>query len=240
MDSDIIHYLVELPMTAFTPLAIAAGVDAWTWLLRQRPAAQVSIIGEISAGWLETIKSKKGLFSNSMESVLALLADPGLIHNSYTDPFVSPVQYSPSDKKVMDLELAKARRLLRPHLLLIQVLSSQFQAVKYSEPGIMMSIIRLMMRSVSGAAQMRYMSQSSVRRNEVLTCSARTPSLARSASRSCYLGSRSWRAAGSRRCWSSGYAIDYSLLLSLGSLFVRSKLNILARSGQAEFQVVLR
>ncbi len=42
--------------------------------------------------------------------------------------------YSPSDKKVMDLELAKARRQLRPHLLLVQVLSSQFQAVKYREP----------------------------------------------------------------------------------------------------------
>lgn len=67
MDADIIHYLVELPMTAFTPLAIAAGVDAWTWLLRQRPSAQVSIIGEISAGWLETIRAKKGLFSTSME-----------------------------------------------------------------------------------------------------------------------------------------------------------------------------
>lgn len=67
MDSDIIHYLVELPMAAFTPLAIAAGVDAWTWLLRQRPGAQVAIIGEISAGWLETIRAKKGLFSSSME-----------------------------------------------------------------------------------------------------------------------------------------------------------------------------
>jgi phosphatidylinositol 4-kinase len=54
-------------MTAFTPLAIAAGVDAWTWLLRQRPEAQVPIIGEIAAGWLETIRAGKGLFSTSMK-----------------------------------------------------------------------------------------------------------------------------------------------------------------------------
>jgi phosphatidylinositol 4-kinase len=67
MDSDIIHYLVELPMAAFTPLAIAAGVDAWTWLLRQRPEAEIALIGEISAGWLETIKAEKGLFSTSMK-----------------------------------------------------------------------------------------------------------------------------------------------------------------------------
>lgn len=55
----------------------------------------------------------------------------------------------------MDLELAKARRLLRPHLLLVQVLSSQFQAVKYREPGIMISLIRLMMRSLAASRIMR-------------------------------------------------------------------------------------
>jgi phosphatidylinositol 4-kinase len=74
---------------------------------------------------------------------------------SYRDPFEVPIEYSPSDKKVMDLELAKARRLLRPHLLLIQVLSSQFQAVKYREPGIMVSLIRLMMRSLAAFKRMR-------------------------------------------------------------------------------------
>ncbi|WRT70200.1 uncharacterized protein IL334_007194 [Kwoniella shivajii] len=133
MDRDILHYLVELPMTAFTPLAIAAGVDAWTWLLRQRPEAEVPIIGAITAGWLHTIRQRKGLFSTSM---------------NYRDPFEQPVEYSPSDKKILDLELAKARKLLRPHLLLIQVLSSQFQAIKYRERGIMVSLIRLMMRSL--------------------------------------------------------------------------------------------
>ena len=66
-----------------------------------------------------------------------------------------PVEYSQSDKKVLDLELAKARRLLRPHLLLIQVLSSQFQAIKYRESGIMTSLIRLMMRSLAAAKKMR-------------------------------------------------------------------------------------
>lgn len=140
IDSDIIHYLVELPMAAFTPLSIAAGVDAWTWLLRQRPEAEIAVMGEISAGWLETIRASKGMFSTNM---------------NYRDPFESPIEYAPSDKKVLDLELAKARKLLRPHLLLIQVLSSQFQAVKYREPGIMVSLIRLMMRSLAAHQKMR-------------------------------------------------------------------------------------
>ncbi|KAK6909388.1 hypothetical protein I203_103405 [Kwoniella mangroviensis CBS 8507] len=139
MDRDILHYLVELPMAAFTPLAIAAGVDAWTWLLRQRPEAEVAIIGAITGGWLQTIRQRKGLFSTSM---------------NYQDPFEQPVEYAPSDKKILDLELAKARKLLRPHLLLVQVLSSQFQAIKYRERGIMVCLIRLMMRSLKAHKQM--------------------------------------------------------------------------------------
>jgi phosphatidylinositol 4-kinase len=71
MDSDIVHYLVELPMAAFTPLAVAAGVDAWTWLLRQRAGSDIAVMGEISAGWLETIRASKGLFNTSMKSVTA-------------------------------------------------------------------------------------------------------------------------------------------------------------------------
>ena len=74
---------------------------------------------------------------------------------SYTDPFELPVKYSPSDKKVLDLELAKAQRLLRPHLLLTQVLASQFNAIKYRQPGVVVPLIRLMMRSCRAAKQMR-------------------------------------------------------------------------------------
>ncbi|OWZ76646.1 phosphatidylinositol 4-kinase [Cryptococcus neoformans Bt85] len=139
MDRDILHYLVELPMVAFTPLAIAAGVDAWTWLLRQRPEAEVAIVGAITAGWMQTIIEKKGFFNNSM---------------NYQDPFERPVEYSPSDKKITDLELAKARRLLRPHTLLVQVLSSQFHAIKYRERAMTISLIRLMMRSLEAHREM--------------------------------------------------------------------------------------
>jgi phosphatidylinositol 4-kinase len=54
-------------MATFTTQSITAGIVAWTQLLRQRPAALASVIGEISAAWLEIIKSKKGLFSAAME-----------------------------------------------------------------------------------------------------------------------------------------------------------------------------
>jgi phosphatidylinositol 4-kinase len=51
----------------FTPLAITAGVETWTTILKQRSDAEVAIFGEITAGWLDTIRSNKGLFSTSMK-----------------------------------------------------------------------------------------------------------------------------------------------------------------------------
>ncbi len=67
LDQDILHYLVHLPIRAFTPLAIAAGADAWSWLIAQRPEVEVSLITEISSAWVWTIKAQRGLFSNGME-----------------------------------------------------------------------------------------------------------------------------------------------------------------------------
>lgn len=56
-------------MTAFTPLAITAGVEVWTAILKQSKEAEVTIFGEITSGWLETIRKNKGLFNTSMKYV---------------------------------------------------------------------------------------------------------------------------------------------------------------------------
>lgn len=74
---------------------------------------------------------------------------------SYHDPFVRPVAYAPTDHDLVSLEATKAKRLLAPHSLLIRFLSNQVQAVKNAESGVMMLIVRLMMRSVSGPAHIR-------------------------------------------------------------------------------------
>lgn len=88
------------------------------------------------------------------EVYLSSLCSEDTDRASYRDPFENRIEFAPSDKKVLDLELAKARKLLRPHLLLIQVLSSQFQAIKYRQPGIMTSLIRVLMRSLAAHKKM--------------------------------------------------------------------------------------
>jgi len=67
MDRDLLNYIVALPMALFTPLSISAGVETWTKVLKARVDAEVTIFGEITAGWLDTIRTNKGLFSTSMK-----------------------------------------------------------------------------------------------------------------------------------------------------------------------------
>lgn len=55
----------------------------------------------------------------------------------------------------MHHNLLLARRVLEPHTLLIQVISSRFQAVKYREPGIMNAILRLLFRSLKSHKRLR-------------------------------------------------------------------------------------
>jgi phosphatidylinositol 4-kinase len=134
-------------MAMFTPLAISAGVETWTKVLKQRVDAEVTIFGEITAGWLDTIRRNKGLFSTSMKKYWLM--------GSYTDPFEVPIEYTPSDKKTMDLEMSKANKMLRPHHLLIKVLATQYQGMKNREAGVTVSLVRLLMRSLGAARKMR-------------------------------------------------------------------------------------
>jgi phosphatidylinositol 4-kinase A len=67
LDNDILHYLVWLPFRAFSPRAVAAGTDAWTWLVSERPSAEMALLAEVVAGWTWTIHSRKGLFNTVLK-----------------------------------------------------------------------------------------------------------------------------------------------------------------------------
>ncbi|KAG8969691.1 phosphatidylinositol-4- kinase [Tulasnella sp. 419] len=131
-DYDLLHYLVVLPFEVFTPPAIAMGIEAWTWVVRERPEAEISLMLEINSAWAGTIRFHKGIFSTSL---------------NFDDPFNHPIEYSPTDQAEIDRSLAAARRLLVPHSLLLHMLTSRFQAVRYRHPGLMMLLLRLILRS---------------------------------------------------------------------------------------------
>lgn len=131
-DHDLLHYLVAVPFASFTPATISTGIDAWTWLIGERKDMEISLMLEFNTAWASTIKLKKGIFSDRMD---------------VADPFKHPVEYNPTDKAEMDTALSDARRMLVPHTILLHMLRSRFQAVRYRNPGLMQLLLRLVLRS---------------------------------------------------------------------------------------------
>lgn len=74
---------------------------------------------------------------------------------SYDDPFNHPIGYSPTDRAEIDRNLGNARRLLTPHTLLISMLHSRFQAVRYRHSGLILLLLRLVLRSCQAFESMR-------------------------------------------------------------------------------------
>ena len=76
--------------------------------------------------------------------------------DSYDDPFFHPIKYSPTDKEEIDRGMTNAKRLLDPHVLVLQMLISRFQAARYRRPGLMLLIQRLVLISARAHRYMRF------------------------------------------------------------------------------------
>jgi phosphatidylinositol 4-kinase len=61
--------LVAVPFESLTPASISTGTETWTWLVRERPDLEISLMLEFNAAWLSTIELKKGMFSSALKFV---------------------------------------------------------------------------------------------------------------------------------------------------------------------------
>ena len=71
-DYDLQHYAVALPFEVFTPAAMSVGIEIWTWLIEERPDLEMALAVEIERAWMETIASRRGIFSTHLKYVVAL------------------------------------------------------------------------------------------------------------------------------------------------------------------------
>ncbi|KAF5373565.1 hypothetical protein D9758_000828 [Tetrapyrgos nigripes] len=131
-DYELLHYLVSLPFEVFTPSAISAAIEVWTWVIAEKPTVEVGVMSEILSAWSSTISNEKGMFSTSL---------------NYDDPFFHPISYSPTDKETIDRGTSTARRLLSPHVLILQMLASRLQSARYRRPAAMFLVQHLVLRS---------------------------------------------------------------------------------------------
>jgi phosphatidylinositol 4-kinase len=75
---------------------------------------------------------------------------------SFEDPFSHPIEYTATDKNLIDRVTFAGRRLLSPHTQLLQMLLSRFQSVRYRRSGLMLVLLRLILRSTRAHQLFRY------------------------------------------------------------------------------------
>ena len=137
-DYELLHYIVSIPFLVFTPEAISTACQVWTWVIGARPEVETKIMVELTMGWAMTAKAGKGLFSPSLTT---------------KHPFLRKTEMGAFDREEITAEQEQAARLFTPHLTLIHLISSRFEAFRYRDPTMVLTLVRLLQHA--GAAVKR-------------------------------------------------------------------------------------
>ncbi|KAL8284182.1 hypothetical protein RQP46_004931 [Phenoliferia psychrophenolica] len=135
-DFEILRQMVSLPVAIFTEGTVALGQEVWTWVADARPELEARLMVEVAESWSQTIQKKQGLFSSLFNR---------------RNPLDEETQYTPTDKGAMTKEYAAATRLLQPHSILLQFLSSRFQAFRYRDRDLVTTCMWVIMRSAAAS-----------------------------------------------------------------------------------------
>jgi len=75
--------------------------------------------------------------------------------DSFESPFYHEILYTATDKAVIDHATLTARRVLTPHTMVIQMLFSRFQALRYQKPVLVNVLRRIIIKSARAFKFMR-------------------------------------------------------------------------------------
>ncbi|KAL6233892.1 hypothetical protein BDW75DRAFT_180243 [Aspergillus navahoensis] len=111
----IAHYLVSLPFQIFSKESLEIGVSLWLGVMHENPRLEPTILFEVVQQWENTILQRQGLF------------DPSFSH---VDPMYAKIELLPTNKDSMLQQQKLAQNILAPHLQIIQLFESHFNAVR--------------------------------------------------------------------------------------------------------------
>nr|CDI56699.1 related to phosphatidylinositol-4-kinase [Melanopsichium pennsylvanicum 4] len=131
-DYELLHFIVSIPFLVFTPEAISTACQVWTWVIGARPEVETKIMVELTIGWAMTAKARKGIFSSALTT---------------KHPFLRKTEMGAFNREEVTAEQEQAARLFNPHLSLIHLISSRFQAFRYRDPTMVLALVRLLQHS---------------------------------------------------------------------------------------------
>ncbi|KAN0064997.1 Phosphatidylinositol 4-kinase stt4 [Thecaphora frezii] len=131
-DYELLHYIVSIPTLVFTNESVSTACQVWTWIIGERPDVETKIMVEIAAAWARSARTRRGLFSAALTT---------------KHPFLRKTEMGAFNREEVTAEQEQAVRLFMPHLTLIRLVSSRFQALRYRGPAMVLALTRLILRS---------------------------------------------------------------------------------------------
>ncbi|SPQ18964.1 9d2e47b4-0d6b-430b-b2bd-2d91db09fa24 [Thermothielavioides terrestris] len=125
----LVYHLVSIPFAMFTKQSIKLGISLWLGVMNENPKIEPRILAEIVRRWESSVQKRQGLFSPS-------IANP--------DPFFLKQEFAPSDNAALAKRKQLVHDLLAPHSLLLQFLSSHYNATRLSSPDTHRLFLRLL------------------------------------------------------------------------------------------------
>lgn len=125
--AELTRYMTSIPFVAFKSRIMSAAVDTWLAFMKDRPDASVLLLSEVAKKWETSIQMKYGLFSRS---------------HDLNYPEFSYMEYSPSDQKLVCRIANAVGMSFEPHLRIIQLFASHFEATLYQSNSLLMLITK--------------------------------------------------------------------------------------------------
>lgn len=116
-------------MHLFDPQVILTASHAWSWVLSARPATESKLMAELTIAWTWTIQNRRGLFSPKLTA---------------KHPFLQKTEMSAFDRNLITAELSSAKTLFEPHLILLRLISSRYQAFQSRDSAMALTVARLL------------------------------------------------------------------------------------------------
>ncbi|ORY06106.1 hypothetical protein K493DRAFT_252236 [Basidiobolus meristosporus CBS 931.73] len=129
IDHDLVEAICWTPATVFTSQSLKMATAIWTYLMVQRPDLEMKLMVEISNCWASVIRSRRGIFTQ---------------HLDVKNPFLTKMQYTPSDKDFRSRSISQAFKIIKPHVIWVEFLTSRFEAIKFRNQALLSLFVRLL------------------------------------------------------------------------------------------------
>ncbi len=135
INAEIARALVKIPFIVFTAPIIKFAAGIWSCVINEKPELESLLLSEIEQLWEDTIESKVGLYSKKEDI-------PGAEY--------CLMEYAPTDMEELNLKASIASKSLEPHLYLIRMFASHFQATLYLSDHLLKIFTRIVIKGLQG------------------------------------------------------------------------------------------